>query len=57
LFTDWVYSLPEAQRALEIQAELDGFNPSSSLFENRLFVYSMVLLWRANKGFLSDVGN
>ncbi|KAG9186225.1 hypothetical protein G6011_02781 [Alternaria panax] len=54
LFADWVYSLPEAQRALKVQAGLDGFNPSGSLFEDRLFAYSMDLLWRANEGLLPD---
>jgi hypothetical protein len=57
LFTDWVYSLPEAQRALEIQAELDGFDPSSSLYEDRLFVYSMDLLLPANQGLIADGGD
>src|ERR1044072_4759714 len=41
LFADWVHSLPEAQRALEVQAGHDGFNPSGTLFEDRLFAYSM----------------
>jgi hypothetical protein len=57
LFIDWVYSLPEAQRALEIQAELDGFDPSSSLFEDRLFAYSMDLLLPVNQGLIADGGD
>jgi hypothetical protein len=52
-FSDWVYSLPEAQRALEVQERLDGFNPSGALFEDRLFAYSMDLIWRANEGFVA----
>jgi hypothetical protein len=49
LFSDWVYSLPEAQRALEVQAGLDGFSPCGSLFEDRLFTYSMDLIWSTNE--------
>jgi len=54
LFADWVHSLPEAQRALEVQAGHDGFNLSGTLFEDRLFAYSMDLIWRTNERFIPD---
>jgi hypothetical protein len=46
--------LPEAKRVLEVQAGLDGFNPSGSLFEDRLLSYSMDLIWNGNEGVVSE---
>ncbi|KAH6865200.1 hypothetical protein BKA58DRAFT_462849 [Alternaria rosae] len=50
LFADWVYSLPEARRALGVQIEIDGLYASCTLFADRLFVYSVDLIWHANEG-------
>ena len=40
--------------ALEVQAGHDGYNPSGTLFEDRLFAYSMDLIWRMNERFIPD---
>lgn len=56
LLADWVYNLPEARRALGVQIEIDGLYASCTLFEDRLFVYSMDLIWHANEGFAVENG-
>jgi len=54
LFADWVYNLPEARRALAVQLEIDGLYASRTLFEDRLFVYAMDLIWHANEGYVVE---
>jgi len=54
LFADWVYNLPEARRALAVQHEIDGLHASRTLFEDRLFVYAMDLIWHANEGYVVE---
>ncbi|KAI4614057.1 hypothetical protein J4E80_006747 [Alternaria sp. BMP 0032] len=54
LFADWVYNLPEARRALAVQLEIDGLHASRTLFEDRLFVYAMDLIWHANEGYVAE---